>query len=242
IRQSIAVLSSDLGVRLQALDLAAYGPEDDDGLLYALKGRLPRADLATAKTFVKLGRSFHVPKGGLFFVSRPTVNHTAGLAGEYIQSRLSGRTRAAWTMPEDFTKLIWIEMLSFFLSKLINHRRKPDRLRDIRAQAPRLSREVLLLVLNAKIESISFKFGPSWRPKITRPRHKASYFLAAKMVGSLFGETLHSAYRARHIGLKDVIKWLSADVDGVEFLSVYREVHRKLQKSPKPKAKPERRI
>lgn len=241
IRQSILVLTADLGIKLAAADLAAYGPEDE-GLLYAIKSKLDAENLSVARSFIGIGRSFYVPSGGLFFVSRPTVNHTAGLAGEYIQSRLSHRDRTAWNMPDDFTKLVWIEMLSFFLSKLVNHRRKPDRLRDIKAHAPKLSREVLLLVLNSKIQAISFKFGPAWQPRISKPRHKASYYMAAKMAGSLFGETLHSAFLTKGVALKDVLKWLSVDIDSKEFFDVYREAHKKLQKAPRRRSKLESSI
>jgi hypothetical protein len=241
IKQSVLVLINDLRVKLSTAELAAYGPEDE-ALMYALKSRLDKPDFLVARDFVSQGRSFYIPRGGLFFVSRPTVNHTAGLAGEFIQARLSRRDRTLWNMPDDFTKLVWIEMLSFFLSKLINHRRKPDRLRDIKAHAPKLSREVLLLVLNAKIQSISFKFGPAWQPRISKPRHKASYYFAAKMAGSLFGETLHAAYRSKAVGLKDVIKWLSVDVDSKEFSVHYRDAHRKLQKSPRTRSRLENRI
>ncbi|HEX4923743.1 MAG TPA: ChaN family lipoprotein [Bdellovibrionales bacterium] len=231
VRHFIAILAHDLGFELKPSDIAAYGP-GDEALPVNLKKRLKPADFRVAKQLRELGKSFYVPGGGLFYLASPTVNHAATLAGEYIQAYLSGRTRTAWNMPRDFRRLVWIETLGFFLSKLINHRRKPDRLQQIRARTPALARDVLMLVLKTRIESLSLKFTKELRPKTVRPRQKSSYFLAAKMLGSLFGNSLHSAFRAGFVRRQDVLDWLSVDIDDPEFLDTYYGVLKRLEEVP----------
>ncbi len=61
-----------------------------------------------------MDRSFFIPKGGLFVLSSPSVNNAAGLFGDYIQSRLTGRQHMLWNMSADFVPLIWVESLNFF--------------------------------------------------------------------------------------------------------------------------------
>jgi hypothetical protein len=237
----ISILCLDLRLKINSKDIAVYGPVDE-GLRFAMMKRLSRDEINLAMKLMAMGRSFFVPEGGIFYLANPTVNHAASLAGEYIQSRQSGRTRLLWKMPVDFRKLIWVEILSFYLSKLINHRRKTDRLQDIRVRAPLFGEEVLLLVLEEKVNALFAKIGKARAPLKKKPRRRASYLLAARLLGGLFGERLFLAYQSGFILKSDVIRWLSQDVDNDKFGDVYTGLIKKLESVPSWARQTEKRL
>src|SRR4051812_42201792 len=108
---------------MKAYDFSVYLSDDPSGI-ETVRKNLTQKQFSSARWMISKGRSFFAPKGGLFVLSSPTVNHAASLFADYIQSRLTGRNQPLWDMPKDFVGLIWVESLCFFVSKLINHRRK----------------------------------------------------------------------------------------------------------------------
>jgi hypothetical protein len=231
IKNLIQIITGDLKIKIDVKDIAVYGPEDE-GLEFALSKRLTKAELKTANLLKSSGRSFFIPDGGIFFLAHASVNHAATLAGEYIQARMSGRNRIVWSMPDDFSAAVWIETLSFFLSKFINHRRKPDTIRDVRVKAPRLSREVILLVLEQKLDLLYLKIGKRRGKTPFRPRQRASYLWAARILGGLYGERMFGAFQSGFIVRRDVLSWITQDVQRSGFSEVFNAAMKKLEKIP----------
>jgi hypothetical protein len=160
------------------------------------------------------------------------VNHAAELFADYIQSRLTGRTRPLWNLPADFTALIWMESLSFFVSKLINHRRKPERIENLMGASDPSSREVLFLMLEQNVDFLRWAEGRGRRPKRFQPGRKASYLIAARLLGGLLGERMYALYRSGKLE-SSVLDWLAKDTGDDDFEDFFEKVVKNLNYAPK---------
>jgi len=231
LRDIAKIIAGDLGIKLKFTDLSVYAKKSES-IWVALDRVLSRAESQTASQFVSTGRSFFIPKGGIFFLSQPTVNHAASLCGDYIQAKLSGRERPLWNMPTDFYALIWIETVSFFASKLLNHRRKSDTIEQLLMNSNDLVKEVLLLTLQENVENIRLVKEGARSKRRFRPRRKSSYFQSARLLGGILGERLYADYRSGGIHANMIVGWLAIDVDSADFLEFYRSVVKKLSAVP----------
>ena len=237
----IRLSAQDLNVEIKAQDFAVYGPEDGD-FPARIAGRLSSEEEKLLAHLVDHDRSFFVPEGGLCYLSRPTINHAAGLAGTYLQARLSGRNRPAWDMPNDFLAAIWVEAVSFFVSKLINPNRKSESLRQLRGELeagdPRgRGKEVLLVVLDARMSEMIQIHSGKRRPRRFRPRRKISYFEAARILGNMMGERLFQAFKKGRMSKAVMVNYISQDVFAEDFEDFYFQSVRRLE-SHDPESSP----
>ncbi len=181
----VRLLASDLRIHCKCDNLSVFTAADER-LWMKLKATLSSREWATAREMMTSGRSFFDPSSGIAYLARPTVNHAAELAGQYIHSHLSGQSRALWRLPGDFKALIWIEAVSFFFSKLINHKRQAETLPDLKARLASLSprdqgREALLLALEQRLGEIIWMSRGRQRAVRSRPRRKNSRLEAARI-------------------------------------------------------------
>ncbi len=234
----------DAMIRLAAHDLglgAGFGAHDftvvtagDRGLWPRLKAGLNRRELNFARHSIQGGRSFFIPRPGIFFLARPTINHAAELAGHYIHWRLSGMGRPLWRLPGDFQALIWSEAVGFFISKLVNHKRHAETLTDLRLRlavsSPRdQGREALMIAIEQRLsELLLFTSGRRRAPRL-RPRRSASWLDAARILGGMMGERLYLAYRSRKISKGALLSLLRLDPSAVrQFNGEYESIVRRL--------------
>lgn len=228
----LKIAAADLGLALKANDLAVFSAAD--GRLWMnLKNFLSARELTVARQLIESGRSFFVPRGGLAYLSRPTVNHAAELAGQYVHSRLCGRRRTLWRFPDDFEALVWTEAVGFFFSKLINHKRHSETLPDLRARLASLvpqdkGREALLIALEQRLgELLLFHRGRRRRPRL-RPRRLTSRLEAARILGGMMGERLYLTYRSRKMSRDTLLDLLRVDPAKPGFDVVYESIVRRL--------------
>ncbi|MCM2282740.1 MAG: ChaN family lipoprotein, partial [Bdellovibrionaceae bacterium] len=125
------LLAQDLELDFSGDDILVF-TAGDARLWLRLRAELSVRELKFARHLIQVGRSFFIPRSGIFFLARPTINHAAELVGHYIHCRLSERTRPLWRMPKDFQALCWAEAVAFFFSKLVNHKRHAETLTDLR--------------------------------------------------------------------------------------------------------------
>lgn len=230
----IQFASRDLGVRIKADDLAVYTAGEQSSHRQLFKP-LSSSEQKIAVYHVRNDLSFFVPSTGVFYLSRLTINHAATLAGIYLQSKLSRRKRLLWSLPEDFLALIWTEALGFFVSKLINHKRKAETLQDINKQLNVISphdrgREALLLVLDQRMSELVELHGRG-RQRQSRfsPRQKQSYLAASRILGQMLGERMYLAYRAHRLDARTMVGYLKKDVDSADFPEFYMKVVKRLE-------------
>jgi hypothetical protein len=138
-----------------------------------------------------------------------------------------------WRMPSDLEALIWIESVAYFVSKLVNHQRRAPTVSDLRMQVAMsssgdLGREAMRLALDRRLSEILLVRQGRKRPPQVRPRRKASYFEAARILGSMLGERLYAAYRSRKLKKTEIAQWMKHDVTRSGFLSVYEGILKRL--------------
>lgn len=229
----IRFIASDFKLRLKLDDVAVYSSRQSRPWV-ALEEELNATEFRLAEWLIENDRSFFIPQNGLFYLSRVTLNHAATLAGQYIHSKLSDRQRILWKFPADFEKLIWVETVGFFFSKMINHKRKPENIRDLKAQLAAIrpqdkGREPLLLALDQRMgEFIRIHSGRRRRSRF-RPRRKESYLEAARILGSMMGERMYLAFRTNRIGADTLIDYLKVDTDAKDFDVFYTSIVRRFE-------------
>ncbi|MBK7842545.1 MAG: ChaN family lipoprotein [Bdellovibrionales bacterium] len=229
----IRLAGDDLGIRLKIQDIAVYGSEDRS--LHQISQKLLNEyEMKIFAHLIDRDRSFFIPQGGMFYLSRPTINHAAGLAGQYIQAKLSGRSHTVWDMPNDFIASIWVESVSFFVSKLINSHRMSESLRSIRQELeagdPRgRGREVLLIVLDQRMSEIIQIHSGRRRSRRYRPPRKSQYLDASRILGNMMGERMFTAFKLGRLPLKSLINLISQDVFSDDFSDIYFQTIRRLE-------------
>jgi hypothetical protein len=246
----IRLAAQDLGVMPRLDDISVYG-SDDNRIWQYLERSLKKRDRQIARQLLASGHSFYLPQIGVGFLSRSTVNHAASLAGQYLHATLSGRKRATWNVPGDFYAMIWTEAVAFFISKLINHKRQSETLTDLRTAlamaAPTDSgREAMRLALDQSMSELIFLRQGRRRKLHLRPRRKASYFEAARILGGMMGERLYLAHRSRKLNHRELLQLIKQDTSSRSFRKEYDGIVRKIANAldvlevPRPKPRKER--
>ncbi len=233
IHSLIQFMAQDLGVQVKSNDLAVYLPQDE-----LIDSRLEKAmsasELRQVYHLMDSDRSFYLPHLGRLYLSRETVNHASGLAGQYLHCKLSGCQSWFWRQPEHFLQRIWVEAVGFFLSKLVNHKRKADSVRDLKAQLAATQpkdqgRESLLLALDQRLSEVIYVYSGKDRVRKFAPRHKSSYLEAARILGAMMGERLYLTYRAQRMPPKTLLQILSYNPENKDFLKFYRGLVKRLE-------------
>lgn len=228
----VKLAAHDLGEDIRLDGINVYSAADSR-LWSRLRSALNTRELNLARHCIQDGRSFFIPQGGIFFLARPSINHAAELAGHYIHGCLSRLNRPMWKMPGDFRALIWTEAVSFFISKLVNHKRHAETLVDLKTRlavtVPRdQGREALVIAIEQRLaELLLFTKGRTRSPRL-KPRHSASWLEAARILGGMMGERLYLAYRSRKISKRVLLSLLRTDPGGVGFAETYETIVRRL--------------
>lgn len=232
----VRLAAGDLGLGdefKQINDLAVYGEDDD--VIWRTTARLTNAsDREMAQSLLKAGQRFFIPRGGVAFQPRPTINSAAALAGLYLHARLSRRTHTLWSFPGDLQALIWTEGVSYLVSKMINHSRRSETVaslrtklqmkRQISAETRRENPEALRLALDVRLSEIVRLQTGRVRALQNRPRRKSSYVEASRILGGMLGERLYVAYRSRKLKRETLISWLRHDPGRRAFHELYDEI------------------
>jgi hypothetical protein len=228
------LVAADLGLKsgvdLRFDDFAIYSV-DDSHVWQAFEQKLAREERGLARQLLASGRTFYLPSAGAGFLGQHTVNHAAALAGQYVHAKLCGMNRPIWRMPGDFTALIWVEAVSYFLSKLVNHKRQAETLADLRSQLAMANpsdqgREAMKLALDQSMSELIWLQQGRRRKLHFKPRRRSSYLEAARILGGMLGERLYLVYRSRRIDRRRIIKLLRCDVLSSGFQKEYEDLLR----------------
>lgn len=229
----VDLIATDLKIQVAKSRVAVYCPESAMSLA-KLRMSLPKKYSRGLKYHLEHGLSFYLPEREWMYLSRSTINHASGLAGQFVHSHLSHRKRTLWNLPQDFLPLIWTEALGFFFSKWINPKRKADTLEAIRLRlaAGRKKddgRQALLLALDHRLSEVVWvQTGRMRRPRYS-PRNIPAYFEASRLVGSMLGERLFQKVRSRTILPKQLMSYLKVNVESDKFAKFYWDLIRELE-------------
>ena len=179
VSSQIQFLAKDLGFEVDLNDLAVYSSSNQN-FESKLSRVANREKERIIRYFIESDKSYYSPEDGYMYISRMTVNHAAELAGQYIQAKLSGQKKLLYKMPENFIKKIWIEGLCFYMSKLLNHKRKAESMLDLKVQLSKTNlnnkgKEALLLSLDQRLCEILLLQGHKGIKRKIRPKSKIVY-------------------------------------------------------------------
>ena len=223
----VQLAAFDLGLELKLDELAVYA--DDESIWRSAERLLNQRDRETARYLLANARSFYLPSGGVAYLSRPTVNHAASIAGEYLHAKVSKRARSLWRFPQDFKGLIWMEAVAYFISKLVNHKRQAETLGDLKSQLAMAgpqdqARETLRLAIDTSFSELIWIRQKRRRALRVRPRRKSSYVDAARILGGMMGERLYLAFRSRRLKREEIVAWLQVDASARGFGGRYDSI------------------
>ena len=247
----VRLTSRELNLKLKVDDFSVLNC-DGSRAWKTLSSAVHKNDLALARELLSLGKSFYLPSVGVGFLGRASVNHAAGLAGQYIHAKIAGLKRPAWRQPREFVSLIWCEAAAYFISKLINHKRQSETVVDLRArllghQPETTNKDVLKLALDRSMSELVFVNEGRLRKSRYRSKSRASYLEAARILGGMLGERLYLAYHSRRMSRAEVVRWLKKDVLKSSFHRDYERLLLRLNELVDPevssqhiKSKPER--
>ncbi len=218
----VRLITQQLGIEVSLAALSVFTAEDQKVWNQIEKAAKP-AVLSLLRTAVEEGISFYFPPAQVGYLARPTVNHSAQLAAQYVIYQVQKLKEPLFNLPEDFHRLIWFEGLSYFCTKLVNPKRKTDTIFDIKTSlaSPKtheFGRESLLLSLAQKTKELMILSGKTNARLSFAPRRKKSYFIAARLLGGLIGERLYFGLRKNKLNadfLKQIFErdFLSSSFD-----------------------------
>lgn len=229
----IELLETDLRIETRKAQVQVFSPSSKTSLA-RLRASLPRKQVKALVYLLEHDQSFFVPQKSWLYLSRPTINHASGLAGQFVHAQLCRRQRALWDLPNDFLSLIWVEAVGFFFSKWINPRRKAETLDSIRlqlaAQHPRdRGRRALLLALDHRLSEVLWVKTGRLRQSQFAAREVTAYLDASRIVGHMLGERLFQKVRSRTISLAKLMSYLKVNVDGPGFDQFYWRLVREIE-------------
>ncbi len=226
-------LTKDLGLEV-SFDGAEPFTNITDFLLEQFDSELNSSEASLVKTLIENSKSFYLPKLGVLYLSRLTTNHASEIVGKYIQAELTGRKDNLLNMPGDFKKLIWVETLAYFMSKIYNHKRKTMSFKNLKSELLTLNptdsnHEILKLSLGQTMDEY-FSANNIKRKKkdISIALQPYSYLESARILGQYKGEQLYQAYRGGRMNLDTLKSYLTKKVSDDDFEDFYQFIVKRL--------------
>jgi hypothetical protein len=228
----VKMISAAISESIDTNAIEVYSLRDPQALVVTKKV-LKAQDFELAHSLIQNDRSFVLPRHGFFYLSKATVNHAAGLAGQFIHAELSGRQSVLWTFPENFIQAIWIEAMAFMLSKFVNPKRKSQTMSDLKKQLEAFDkadhgREPLLLALDQKMLELLSIYADQKKDLGFRPREKSSYALAAKFIGEILGNRYFVLYERQILDIDSIRALLREPLEAPDFTQYYYDQLKKL--------------
>jgi uncharacterized iron-regulated protein len=234
----VKLISEDLGVQVSTSGFSVASAKDR-GAWTQIQKSLSDKELEVVKCWIEDGRSFFLAESGIGYLGRPSVNSAAQLAMAIVSASISGQKKIPSKFPADFVRMIWLEAVQYFGSKLINPKRKTDTLADVKATLAARNpfdqgKEAMQLALSQKmLELLHLSQGRKERD-LLRPRKKKAYLEAARILGGMMGEKLYYAYRRKLLSRSSLLNLLKKPLDTEGFSNIYWEILEVVENFPEP--------
>lgn len=234
----LKIIQHDLEAKVPEGAFTVHTPSDS-GFWERVSEGFSERERTWIRAWVERGATFFLPEISAGFLVRPSVNHTATLAMAVFHAHVSGWKKAPLRMPQDFLKLVWLETVQYFGTKLINPKRKTDTVQDIKSSLAAhlpgdLGKEALQLALSQKMNELLWLSGARKRAELFRPRRYASYQEGARLLGGILGEKLFLAYRRRVFSKQTLMNLIRRPVDDETFDHFYYEALELIESLPEP--------
>ena len=174
------------------------------------------------------GSSFYLPEIKTGFLSRTTINHISRISAVVALNMIGQLPKSIPIGKVTFLQMIWLEMIIYFFSKLINPKKKSDTLNDIRQALQKegfddRGKESLTLALEQKLGELQI-LSLGRKPKsIKRHYRTKSYKVASEILGGILGEKLYFAFRKNRIQKATLTAFLTQDFNDRFFEQKYYE-------------------
>lgn len=223
--QYIKVIAKELNIDCDTKNLSVY-TSNDFSFLKSMKKDLSESEFAFYELLIEEEKSFYIPKLGIGYLGRMTINQAAALAMQYVYFEFIKVDKIPSMLPNNFINLIWIEAVCYFGSKLINPKRKTETIRDIKLKVVQFgskdsNKEALKLALYQKTKELMRLSGRSFSHKKMIINKKASYIQCANLLGSMIGEKLYKGYRDQFVSLAMLKQLFGKKIDGKNFDKTY---------------------
>ena len=227
--QAVEVLNKILNLHIKVDDLSVYSVNDE--ALFNQIQKLPSVERAYYKELLMSGQSFYCPEEQMGFVARPSLNQISKVAALFVLYKLGIYKKSIVDGKKDFLKNIWLEMLTYFLTKIINPKKKTDTFDDIRQalrseQFSDKGKEALVLALEQKLNEVRFATFQDLsfvKNKKSSLKNKKSYLTAAQILGGTMGEKVYTAFQKKILKLPQHKQLLLKDLQGKYFTQAYYE-------------------
>lgn len=234
--QYVKVIAKELEIKIDTKNLSVY-TSNDFSFLKQIKKELTEKEFAFYELLIEEEKSFYIPSMGIGYLGRMTINQAAALAMQYIYFENLKLKKMPIALSKDFTKLIWIEAVCYFGSKIINPKRKTETIKDIKNKVNQFGgkssdKEALKLALFQKTKELMMLTGRSFSSAKMVVQKEASYIHCANLLGSLIGEKLYKGYRDNFFKLDFLKGLLAKKLDSNGFDKVYYETLEVMENLP----------
>ena len=238
VAQYVKLIGEDLGLKVRT-DHFSMMSAQDRSFWQKLDEKLSKKEMQFVKSWVEQGRSFYVPQLGIGFLARSSVNNASQVATSIVLFEMNSLKRIPCEMPTDFVRLIWLEAMQYFGSKLVNPKRKTDTLNDIKNQLTAANpddhgKAAMRLALSQKMLELMHLSGIRKHQEIPVPRKIRAYQEAAKILGGILGEKMYFGYRQKEISPASLVSLFKKPIDGEHFHQFYWEILETIESLPEP--------
>lgn len=182
------------------------------------------------KTDISDQKSFFVPELKKGYLESFTLNHISRLAAEYLMFKHKIYTKTICDSQKYFLSLIWIEMLSYFFTKIMNPKRKTNTVFDLRSfliseNFDDHGKDVLAIALEQKLKEMNSSVTEfDSKRKKSLAKNKKTYAAAARLLGSIMGEKVFWAFVNKRLKFPAAINFLFQDVYSKSFQVKYYDL------------------
>ncbi|WP_413587542.1 ChaN family lipoprotein [Bdellovibrio sp. HCB274] len=234
----VKIMSEELGLKVSLSGLSVYTAHDDS-FWTQVREHYDAKKQIWIQRLIEDENSFYLPEISAAYLARGTVNHAATLAMHYIHAQVSEAKSFFADMPQDFLRLIWMEAVAYFGSKMINPKRKTDTIVDIKASLAHkdssdIGKEALQLALAQKMHELMVITGVPGHRLQARPRRKLSYMVAATLLGGMMGERLFNGYQKKLVKVATLSSFMQKSMENKNFEAAYYGILEVVESLPAP--------
>lgn len=232
----IKLISVELGIKVNTHNLSVYS-SIDLSFVKKMEVELTKDQFNFYKLMIEEEKAFYIPKLGIGYLGRPSINQGASLAMQYIYFETNKIKNIELKLPKHFLSLIWLEAISYFGSKIINPKRKTETINDIKSKilesdAKEIQKEPLKLALYQKTREIMILTGRPLLKNKMEIRKISSYLRSSNLLGSLLGEKIYKGYRAGLLSTRVIKPLILKKIDSVHFDVFYYECLEMIENLP----------
>lgn len=224
VSKHVEFISKEFDLIVSTAELSVY-TVNDDHFWDRIENEFSVAQQKWIRLLAEEGLSFYLPEIESAYLAKPSVNHSATLAMQYILSQQHKTLTTFMRFPQNFESLIWLLAVSYFGVKIINHQLKSDTLIDIKNSLQKnnsdLSKEVLQLTLAQKMKELMYLTGRGQFKRTPTVRKKISYFFAAELIAGMLGEKFYNGWGRGILTSSDVRELILKDITSKKFSDEY---------------------